>query len=331
MNITSSISNFTPRRFFGSVNYHDRIYITGGQNDEALFSELGDTFISNITNEVHIQQPLLLTLPFYRQPTLNISSPHSSSQLLSCGGSLHLFNVRYGDTHYNDVYTMVNQSSQDQRWIKVEYSTEMWSPRENPSVFRLPNNSTLLMFGHVGGGGGGGVMNDIWMNDGCVSNVSGWKKIQSAPFTVSDSEVIYWRNEVIVLGGVMIVTDDGGSGSVSNEVWSLHYSSSNQSLSTQWIQHLNAPWPSRSVFGSAVYNDSLYISGGYVGFGPYINDFWVVRSFDELRSGEWISLSSAVPWSSREGHSMLVYGSSLILLGGYTNLPTFHSLNDVSV
>ena len=62
-----------------------------------------------------------------------------------------------------------------------------------------------------------------------------------------------------------------------------------------------------------VFDDKVWMVGGYDEFGNYLNDVWSVTP-----GSDWTEVTNAAPFSGRLGHQLVAFGDHLILSGGRT-------------
>jgi hypothetical protein len=160
------------------------------------------------------------------------------------------------DTVFNDVY-----SSTDGITWKLETANAGWSPRGYIHGSCIDNADTLWLLGGSQYNSYG--FTDIWnTGDGITWN----KVLDCAPFQGAVfTNVEYFDNKMWVIAGnngtsTDLVPDPDFLGDL-NQVW---YSSNGR----DWFELKNSPWPHRHGSGTDVFNDSLYLTGGYE------NDFW---------------------------------------------------------
>ena len=79
----------------------------------------------------------------------------------------------------------------------------------------------------------------------------------------------------------------------------------------KWTQATaSAPWAGRGSHTTAVFNNKLWVIGGY-SYG-YKNDVW--SSSDGVN---WNQATGSAPWSGRYGHTTAVFNNKLWVIGGY--------------
>lgn len=79
----------------------------------------------------------------------------------------------------------------------------------------------------------------------------------------------------------------------------------------------DAPWKGRRALAATVFEDHIYISGGFsvdgeTGERAYANDLW--RTQDGIA---WEEVTSEGPWTARMNHAMLSTDTALYIFGGF--------------
>jgi len=81
-----------------------------------------------------------------------------------------------------------------------------------------------------------------------------------------------------------------------------------------WTQATSsASWSTRSYHTSVVYDNKMWIIGGYGVSGPK-NDVWY--SSDGIT---WTQATSSASWSARDSHTSVVYDNKMWVIGGYAS------------
>jgi N-acetylneuraminic acid mutarotase len=167
-----------------------------------------------------------------------------------------------------------------------------------------------------GATGGAEQANDVWSSaDGTT-----WTQVTAAaPWSRRHNHAaVVFRGRIWVLGGW------GGDrdGRDLNDVWS-------SSDGAHWTRvTASAPWSGRNGHSAVVFNDRLWVLGGW-GKGEKgdgnLNDVW--SSSDGVR---WQRAAGRTPWSPRNHQSAVVYQGKLWVLGGWgQNGSQEGNLNDV--
>ena len=159
------------------------------------------------------------------------------------------------------------------------------------------------------GGYDGGYEDDVWHSDTGVSWVvatttANWVGRHAHSSVVFDSRL--W-----VLGG------DSGSSSVRNDVW---YSADGET----WVEATattDAGWTGRSHHSSVVFEDMLWMMGGYHSSSSRSNDIW--RSNDGLN---WEQVTANASWSERFAHTSTIFDDKIWVLGGRDSNDRFNDI-----
>ncbi|MDD2716580.1 MAG: hypothetical protein PHW04_11880, partial [Candidatus Wallbacteria bacterium] len=77
-----------------------------------------------------------------------------------------------------------------------------------------------------------------------------------------------------------------------------------------WIATAAAAWPARYGHSSLVYDNKMWVIGGYS--SGYKNDVWYSTD-----GSTWNSAATSASWSARYCHSSLVYDDKMWMIGGY--------------
>ena len=126
---------------------------------------------------------------------------------------------------------------------------------------------------------------------------------------------VVFDNKMWVIGGV------GGinSSSRKNDVW---YSTDG----VTWIQATsNAAWAARSNHTSVVFNNKMWVIGGYIGaFGPS-NEVWYSSD-----GSNWFQATSSASWSERSGYTSVVFDNKIWVIGGGNKNDVWYSSDGVN-
>ena len=140
--------------------------------------------------------------------------------------------------------------------------------------------------------------NDVWFSE----DGSTWTQAtSSATWSARDRHTsVVFDNKLWVLGGG---AHDGNDFNLKNDVW---FSADG---STWTRATSNVTWSARTWHTSVVYDDKLWVLGGYD--GDLKNDAW----FSEDGS-TWMKETSSTTWVARYGHSSVAFDNKLWVLGG---------------
>ena len=95
-----------------------------------------------------------------------------------------------------------------------------------------------------------------------------------------------------------------------------HFHNVHRSLTTlsnwNWTEVSSAAdWTARGYHTSVVYDNKIYILGGYDG-GPYLNDVW----YSADGGYTWVEVAGSAEWSARRGHTSVVFDNKIFVMGG---------------
>ena len=92
---------------------------------------------------------------------------------------------------------------------------------------------------------------------------------------------------------------------------SIDYSGDSISDGSTWAQVTgSAAWSARREHASVVFNDKLWVLGGYD--GDYQNDVWYSED-----GANWTQATASADWSGRSEHTSAMFQDKLWILGGY--------------
>ena len=141
-----------------------------------------------------------------------------------------------------------------------------------------------------------------------------WTQHTNAPFSRRRNHAtVVFKNKIWVIGGV----SSSSFGTAESDIWST-------SDGETWTREVtNAPFGARNRFQVLVYNNELYVIGGYqtTGSNRRVNDIW--KSSDGIN---WTEVRSTVhKFSPRMNHAAVVYKDRIYVIGGDTG----SNVNDI--
>ena len=104
----------------------------------------------------------------------------------------------------------------------------------------------------------------------------------------------------------------GGTSNGSTMYKDIWYSG-DPTLTNSWTEAPLPPWSARSGFASVVYDNKLWILGGYTAGNVAVNDIWY--SDDPARPDSWRQASS-LPWTPRGNFTANVHNNKILIIGG---------------
>ena len=121
--------------------------------------------------------------------------------------------------------------------------------------------------------------------------------------------------------------DCGGGQYTGGQTFTI--GSANVALYAGWsnmsLVQPSAAWSKRSGFPGAVFNNLMWIAGGYTGNPFYANDVWY--SSDGI---SWTAATPSAAWSSRYDLQCVVFNNELWVIGGTPSSDVWHSANGIS-
>jgi hypothetical protein len=237
----------------------------------------------------------------YGDKLFTLKRPGTASYItLGAGGTSQgityyngLFYGVVNDIMYRQTGT-VNVGADGTAWTTLSGSPD-WPATElqNAVVF----NNRIFMIGGVTASAG------IWST---ADGVNWTVNYGGQPWGLRDQQgVVVFNNQMFVAGGYNITL-----ASCFNDVWSTPDGTNWVSISDPGV----AGWTARCAHCCVAANNGIYIFGGFdPTTGPtYFNDVWF--SSDGIN---WVELTSAAPWTAREGASAFYFENNLWIVGGY--------------
>jgi len=193
-------------------------------------------------------------------------------------------------------------------WSEAISSTS-WSGREGHSAF-VYNQKMWVVAGYSGRGYD--TSDCRYSSDG----VTWTDSVSSAPWGVRS-----WHSSVAQSGKVWVMGGFGPDGR-TNDVW---YSSD----CVKWSSAtLSAGWPKRARHSSVAFGGRIWVIGGVRREGLALqdkNDVWYSSN-----GVKWTSATLSAPWRGRGGHTALVFGGRIWVIGGGRESDTTSpALNDI--
>jgi hypothetical protein len=127
----------------------------------------------------------------------------------------------------------------------------------------------------------------------------------AAPFSIRDgSTAITYKDSMYLIGGWNPLDPVNYPLITNNEVW-RSFDGANWSLIS------SGPWEPRHTFGSALYDNKMWILGGDELQNKWQRDVW--NSSDGVH---WNLINDSVPWGERMTHMSCVYDNKMWIMGG---------------
>lgn len=166
---------------------------------------------------------------------------------------------------------------------------------------------------------------DIWRFD-AHQNV--WSQLHTSgckpPTCLQEHTLLEWNNQLYLFGGQLVSSSSGAD----TAFWRLDLATNQwheiTNLSSRGGAHLGPS--NRRAHSAVIYNDSMYIFGGYEDLRGSSCQLW---QFD-LNNERWelrnLSSTSAIHPEPRHSHSAVVYEHSMLIYGGLSNLKPLSDL-----
>jgi len=140
--------------------------------------------------------------------------------------------------------------------------------------------------------------NDVWYS---IDGINWTQATANAGWSARwDYTSLVYDNKMWVMGG----WERWDDGILKNDVW---YSTDG----INWVQvTANAGWPKRGNHASLVYDNKMWVTGGFDGI--HKNDVWY--STDGIN---WAQATANAAWAGRCCHTSLVYDNKMWVIGGF--------------
>lgn len=305
---------FATRSDVGQVFFDGRVYITGGEHSITNYTVFGDTWAASAP--FADWQLVAAASPWgnraYHATDVRPSPAPSGTWILSGGG--HCVANFTGDdcTRYlwfGDVWATVDGV----HWNCMASSgssnataADRFLHRAGPSAMR--HHDALLRPESPG---------DPFDHNGNASSVCSAPQLNISSSNPVNAGAVMWCPR----GGhsLNVLPAHGGApaavvlaGGMTNAVQLADVWRSQDGGATWQLVAAPAPWTPRSYHATAVFNGSIYLSGGG-GFHSLYSDVWTTPD----AGSTWIQLSTAAQWAPRFAHTMNVLGNRLVITGGF--------------
>jgi len=196
-----------------------------------------------------------------------------------------------GDTgRLNDVW----QSTDGMTWSQVTAEAS-FSRRQIHTSVVFKNKMWV-----IGGSDVTGRLNDVWQSTDGVT----WTQVTAnAPFAKRSSHTsVVFDDKLWVIGGSDRVN---GENIKFNDVWQ-------SSDGINWAQvTAEAPFSKRSSHTSVVFDNKIWVIGGFDGNSDRLNDVW--QSSDGMT---WAQVTAEAPFSKRNLHTTVVFDDKMWVIDG---------------
>lgn len=163
---------------------------------------------------------------------------------------------------------------------------------------------------------------DVWRFDPHQNNWTQLRTTGCKPPSLQEHTLVEYNEQLYLFGGQVSASNNEQS------FWKLDLATSEwQSLSVKSSKlgaHLRPT--NRRGHSAVIYNNSMYIYGGFEDFRGSSNQLWEYQLANQRWELRNLSSSSANHPEPRHSHSSIVYGDSMYVYGGLSNLKPLSDL-----
>jgi len=135
-----------------------------------------------------------------------------------------------------------------------------------------------------------------------VHPLSGWTlENEKVPDRMQTSPAVCLRSRLWLVGGSMADTD-----LCSNEIWCYHMG--------EWTKQQQVPWKARMGHACVVFNEKLWVLGGYDDTGRPLTDVWAADLTGEQLA--WPKEPCNAPWEARCMFAATAFNDRIWIYGG---------------
>ncbi|HEY2004193.1 MAG TPA: hypothetical protein VGH44_03685 [Candidatus Saccharimonadia bacterium] len=202
-------------------------------------------------------------------------------------------------------------------WTTPASGTNYASALGRAAAAAVTYSGQMWMFG--GDNGGTVRYNDDWFS----SDGSNWTQKMTncstgCPATQwsqrDGPQALAFNSKMWILGG------QDNSSVTLNDVWC---STDGLSWNDSTCGTASAPWQGRSTFGAVVFNNKMWVLGGFNQINGDLSDVW--SSSDGTN---WTEATASAPWGTRQDFSAVVYNNKMWVMGGFQSQTNQYN-NDV--
>jgi len=287
--LASSTNHWNARSLFSATVYKSNVWLTGG-----IYNGKG------INDEWKSENGVDWTLVTDNAPW----GYRYAQQTIVFNNYLWMYGGKTGEwLHFPQKDIWNSQNGADWTWLN---NNAPWYRRDSQQCLVYSNKVWLM-----GGGHGDGELlmsttttNDVWsstdgLNWTAVTPAAQWGQRDSFAVVVFDGKM--W-----VIGGHYYTY--GNPPIRYSDVWSST-DGTNWTLVTD-----NAPWGERSSGEVVIYENKMWLMGGYTAADTWLNDIWTSED-----GSNWTLETASAPWVARAGHRCVVKDDTIWLMGGYNN------------
>jgi hypothetical protein len=239
----------------------------------------------------------------------NFSGNRGSAAITRFAGLTWLLGGWTGTGLLNDIWTTGNGAE----WTRMAASSE-WRPRGFFGAVGFQDR--IFILGGFKYRPPSNVIGDVWSSrDGVhwtAAPVPAWEAREHFG-------VVVLHGKIVLFGGMTYLDPPP----------SMHFKAFSDVWTSvdgrEWSQIVeSAPWGGRRGFAFTVFNDRIWLAGGFDGADRLYSDVW--SSADAVT---WRQEEAAAPWTSRGAARLEVFKGRLWLVGGTEEAPGRSGVNDV--
>jgi hypothetical protein len=242
-------------------------------------------------------------------PRPNFSGNRGSSAVVEFDGRAWVLGGWTGTGLLNDVWSTADAA----HWTRLAAHTD-WRPRGFFAAVEL--HDRIFLFGGFKYQRPSNVIADVWSSGDGVS----WTASPAPPWEEREDFGAVALHDKIVLFGGLTYRDPPQGDQFRNfsDVWTSEDGKAWSRIAQ------NAPWGGRRGFAFTVFNDRIFLAGGFDVAGRRYNDVW-----SSADGATWRQEAAAAPWAARGGARLEAFKGKLWLVGGSEDLPGLMGVNDV--
>ncbi len=217
---------------------------------------------------------------------------------------------RISDTIFFEDRNDIWCSTDGKNWQEVNSKAAF--EQRGGHAMTVANNSMWIVGGKRSPSGGGQYFNDVWRS----KNGKDWvQTVKNAPFSARRHHTLTNLNgRMFLIGGFSNPLDEEDW--VKGDIWV-------SSDSVQWDQVTKlAPFGRRHGHATVVYNNRIWVIGGYDNYGNYLNDVWYSKN-----GYQWNLATPNAQFSRRRLHEVVANEKGMWLTGGSSKGSSYH--NDI--
>jgi hypothetical protein len=282
--VTNISSMYYTRIGFSLTAFKGKLYIIGG-SEISMWDSLNDVWVS--TDGISWEK-ITSQAPF--PPRSDHQAIVFNNRLWVIGGKKDVY------SSYNDIWYTENGID----WTQVS-NQQNWAPRGGHECVVF--NNKLWIIGGLEGDFVDQITNDVWYSEDGET----WEIAAESPFPGHlNFECVVKDNKIWLIGG-----------NLANDAQTITFDIYYSSDGIDWeLVGDSESWPERADHQCVVYDNKIWIMGGYnYGSGHY-NDVWYSEN-----GIEWNRLLTTNNWPERDRFSACVFNNLIYVIGGYVGYP----------